>query len=689
MASVGLTVHRSPFLGLADTLSQAFTGDAETKAKLALTSSQIWNNEYQNRLYQAQAAQEAQKTADLQKLAEERAAAQPGIVRGYGGAVPAPVDQPAPVEISRIAGPVNGVPVSAPPSIVDMNYYNDQKAAAEARGRLAPYLAKDATDLSSAYFRDVGGSSLASGLTPGGPAAVGRTPDQMRLASTLYTGNAPTATTMMTSGDTAPALNATREAAGKLPYDVALEQAKAEAKAQADAAANPAGTAGAGPAAAHLAALKAKPPGSLTPEEQQLIPLLQSIVDKELSIALPEKSTLQTFGPDGVKQTAGPSAAAAGSIYNRGSGDPAIERGHLDTVSAAMASDPNWRPTRQEYADYETAYNNQMLVPKAVDTGKKNPDGTPAFALAQPVKPESMYFPDQVKARMLGLPDPRAIPTTVPAVVTPPAPAGVTPPTPAVPAAAAPAAGAPAVAMGPNGPLPTVVEQPLPGTPPEYVGSQGQMADRMILSNIAIALAHIKSFPPQDLPSAFWQVWANPSSDPSTLETTIEQMAPGPARRYAQMLNQYALNLYRLSGAAFPGGERPQNIRTFIPSLADIQDPQTYANKIEAATNEVQGIMWNAYVGDPTRRHLFQQQMADPRYSLKLDDNPVAPIQDTALTKPAQAAAPAPAANLPPMPANLVEAGGKPELWPTYTPAAIDFFTKRAAALAAAKAKAQ
>jgi hypothetical protein len=87
--------------------------------------------------------------------------------------------------------------------------------------------------------------------------------------------------------------------------------------------------------------------------------------------------------------------------------------------------------------------------------------------------------------------------------------------------------------------------------------------------------------------------------------------------------------------------------------------------------------MWNAYVGDPTRRHLFQQQMADPRYGLKLDDNPVAPIQDTALK-------PAGTAPIAPMPANLKAVGGDPALWDNgYNEDDRAFFIDRAAKAAA------
>jgi hypothetical protein len=676
MAVIGLRVNQGPSLNLSDIFKNAMN-DPDTVMKMELAKSKIWNDYYQNQVYQQQAEEQrqlgiktGQEATDLKTLAGVRAGAVPGITQGLVGAIPKPADQPAPVEISRIAGPVNGVPVSAPPAIVDQNYNNDQVAAAKARGSLYPYIAKDASDLSTGYGKDLGNEALASGLTPGGPAAVNLTPDRMRLAATL-TGQMPTTSTMITSGDTAPAVNAVREAAGKLPYDVALEQAKAEAKAQADLAANPLGTSGVGPAAVHLAALKAKAPGSLTPEEQQLIPMLETIVAKETSVSQPEKSTMQTYDPvtKTWKSSGGGAPAAPSSVYNKGTGGDAIERGHLDDISAQIVANPAFVPTQLQLNDYETAYTNQILTPRSVDTGAKDEVGNPVFRMAMPVKPAGMLTPAQVRARMLGQPITAADPAPAPATPADgglaPSVGGITPTGVAVAApGAVPAEAVPAdtgaVTTGANG-LPVVTQQV--GKRQEYVGTADQNRDKTLVPVLTAAYAHIRDTPPGDIPNAFWQVWGNPTNDPSTIETWIEQNAPPSSRRYLQALNQFTLNLYLLSGAAFPGGEKPQNIRTFAMSQADNADPQTRANKLQAMVFLLNGIQNNAFAGDPEGRHKAQVDGLK-RFGVQFDDSlyPPDPVDPAA----SQVTAPTGGPNKLILPPGVPV----PPNWGHYTPAA-------------------
>jgi hypothetical protein len=192
---------------------------------------------------------------------------------------------------------------------------------------------------------------------------------------------------------------------------------------------------------------------------------------------------------------------------------------------------------------------------------------------------------------------------------------------------------------------------------------EGQAKDARLVPLLIAAFSHIKAFPPEQLPNAFWQVWSNPSSaSPGTLETLISQMAPGPAKQYAQMLNQFTLNHYLLSGAAFPGAERPENVKTFVPNAGD--DAGTRAQKIEAMAQLINGIHLNAYSTDPVRRHQIQQDAHDI-YDVNLHDRDIAPKQHD----PHAADTAVPATEIPPMTPDAKAARITQQEWNNMDPA--------------------
>jgi hypothetical protein len=522
-----------------------------------------------------------------------------------------------------------------------------------------PFIAKDATDVSTAYNKDIGGATLAGALTPGGPAAVRTTPDQLRVAGELYTGNAPTTTTMVTSEDTAPALNAVRETAGKLPYDITRDQAAAEAKAKAEAAAAPFGSDTRAHAAAIVAAYEAKLARNETPlpGEAEQARQAREILARENTLVTPDKSKVQTFNDKTGKWEAGDAGAPAAesSAYADATGQDPTEIRHLDEVSARIHDDPTYKPSTLSYTDYDSMFTNQYLSPKAIqDTG---PNKEPVIRWLYRTKPASVLTPAQVQARMQGLPLPPAEPLKL-----------LPPPDPN--AAGTPAVNATGSAAAAAGMPPSVVTQVI-GPPPKVVMTAEQMRDAKLAPQLLNAFSEILKTDPADLPGPFWQVWANPSNDPSTIQTYIEQMADPAARRYAQALNQFALNLYSLSGAAFPGGEKPQNIRTFVMSQADNLDPQTRANKVKAMANLVNSMHLAAFWNDDARRHAFQQDAL--KLGIKLSDRDVAPIQDdpyaapaAGATDPAATAAPTTFSDgkpLTPMPQGL---GIDPANWPNF-----------------------
>jgi len=642
VAMMSLRVNQGPSLDLSGIFKNA-VNDPDTVMKLELAKSKIWNDYYQNQNYMAsseyarqQAAQEAQKTDDLKKIAATREGAVPGLERGYVGAIPPPPNQPVPVELSRITGPVNGVPVSAPPAIVDQNFYDNQVAGAKARARLDAYLAKDATDVESAYGKSIGQETLTAGLTPGGPAAV--TPDQLRLGSTLYTGNAPTTTTMMTSGDTAPGIFANQDAAAKELAKANVPETKVvngvlvrgtpaggAYAPVAGAPQRPLGEAEMALARQEAARIEAKPREQWTPEEAALYPKLKDEIAKADQVALPDKTRLLERTPSGGVQDVPGSQAPAGEAKSFGStGIEADYNTNLLRLNAKLRSGQPLNPDEQDL--YGASYSG---LAKDHWEQRDTVNGQAKWVFVKGVVSGRFPDPSQIGAdgRLVGAgPAPAAAQQLVPGtnnVLADPAAAAAVAPTLTPPPTTGPQV-VPAKTAPDGTQAPITAGDVIQGFDEIKPMSEGAQKDARLVPLLMIAYSHMRDFPPEDLPNAFWQVWTDPGDDPSVAQAYIAQLAPGPVKQYAQMMNQFSLNLYLLSGAAFPQSERGRNLKVFVPTLGD--NAGTRAQKFEAMANLINSIQNSAWQTDPDRRHLFQKQAHD-LYNVDLNDNPVAPKQ--------------------------------------------------------------
>jgi hypothetical protein len=210
MATIGLKIRDSEDGGstsLADTLAKAFYGDPEGIMKARVMASQL-------NAHQAYADNLTEKTREDKIAQGYRDAAGPAVGDAAAAAVPAPIvvtDQDA---LRRLVPPDTSYgpqfPHSDPNEVARVDALRKQERA------LGPILVNGNPDqVASGVNKNYGGAILSGAA--GNPAIV--KPDTLRLASTLYTGSAPTTSTVMVSGDNAGVDAKARE-------DILTERAK-------------------------------------------------------------------------------------------------------------------------------------------------------------------------------------------------------------------------------------------------------------------------------------------------------------------------------------------------------------------------------------------------------------------------------------------------------------------------------
>ena len=211
MATIGLKIADSPdsgaSLGLADVLAKGIFGDPEGQMKARALAAQVG-------AHQAYAANLAEKTQEDQTAEAERLRAGPLV----GDAAAAAVPMPVPVDALNppVAGPEGWDAIGAthpvPVSQHDWDVHNSLVARERALG---PILVRGTpTQVAEGVGKDYGGTILASAAN--NPAIV--KPDALRIAGGLYTGTAPSTSTVWDTGDTAGVDASARE---KIAVDAA------------------------------------------------------------------------------------------------------------------------------------------------------------------------------------------------------------------------------------------------------------------------------------------------------------------------------------------------------------------------------------------------------------------------------------------------------------------------------------
>ena len=205
MATIGLNVQDSPIggsLSLADTLAKGIFGDPEGQMKARNLASQILAHQAYATKLGADTRLVSEHLTEDQRAEAERLRAGPLIGEAAAAAIPAPI----PVEASRANAP--GTTGYGPqPGIVSPDEASRVEKLRARERALGPILARSKPeDIGKAVGVDYGGTILAGATA--NPAIVN--PDSLRLASTLYTGSAPTTSTVMTTGDYAGVDAATR-----------------------------------------------------------------------------------------------------------------------------------------------------------------------------------------------------------------------------------------------------------------------------------------------------------------------------------------------------------------------------------------------------------------------------------------------------------------------------------------------
>ena len=205
MATIELNVQDSPIggsLSLADTLAKGIFGDPEGQMKARNLASQILAHQAYATKLGADTRLVSEHLTEDQRAEAERLRAGPLIGEAAAAAIPAPI----PVEASRANAP--GTTGYGPqPGIVSPDEASRVEKLRARERALGPILARSKPeDIGKAVGVDYGGTILAGATA--NPAIVN--PDSLRLASTLYTGSAPTTSTVMTTGDYAGVDAATR-----------------------------------------------------------------------------------------------------------------------------------------------------------------------------------------------------------------------------------------------------------------------------------------------------------------------------------------------------------------------------------------------------------------------------------------------------------------------------------------------
>lgn len=206
MATIGLRVQDSGVgdsLSLADTLAKGIFGDPEGQMKARALAAQV-------AAHQAYATKLGADTGLVQAKTKEEIDAENERLRAgplVGAAAAAAVPMPIPVEASRADAP--GTTGYGPqPGIVSPRDQAIHDALVARERALGPILVRgNPTQVAEGVGKDYGGVILASAAS--NPAIV--SPDSLRLASLLYSGNAPTTSTVITSGDYAGVDAAARE----------------------------------------------------------------------------------------------------------------------------------------------------------------------------------------------------------------------------------------------------------------------------------------------------------------------------------------------------------------------------------------------------------------------------------------------------------------------------------------------
>ena len=438
--SIGLRINSGPGTLNLSGLFKSAVADPDLAIKGALANAQIWGMEHENALRDQQAEAQrqagikaAQEAADLKAKADAIAGGVDPIAAMYQEQItrPRPTDQPVPVDVARIAGPVNGVPVTAAPIPVtpeQMTRYDAEVAAQPAIVRNILYGGGNAAQVAAGIGRGAGVAGLLEKSDP----------DTMRRNAILATGSLPTKDTMLSSEDTAPMRFAAADAAAKAsaaantPQIVDLGgRGKARITAAGSGDAELIGNTQPGLTKENAAQVLAV----LTAQEK-IRPLTNeqaAIRDQaRLLAATPVAKETTLYGADaaGVAPLPGQTARLedTGMLAGLNNNDAAFLRKMLD-VSVKVRSDPNYKPDEQTLQEFDTGYTqvfrqgSEVLAPSKVAIPERDIQiGDPVLTQVKPELVPSLISPQELYARA-GRPYPGAVPAAggPDAVVSPPA----------------------------------------------------------------------------------------------------------------------------------------------------------------------------------------------------------------------------------------------------------------------------
>jgi hypothetical protein len=634
MATIGLSVRDDPILGgnlsLADTLAKAAFGDPEEQMKARLYAAHVG-------AYDANAAYTRAKTQDEQTLssAQAEAAAHPDTLIA---AVPSPA-APIPVEAPRADapgttgyGPQPGIVTPEAQTTYDTGARMHDAQVATLKS-LWPVIvcSGNAAQVIEALGKGEGLGALSGGLVPGAKPD----PNVQRVAGGLYTGSAPTTSTVWSPGDTA----GQQAEAGK---DIAVAAAKPKEPNVKEFGGQPYiinadGSLAAAPGYKAPPAYRDTGGGIVTlgqgPDGR---PVATPVAGAEPTPKAPERQmigdVLHERQPDGSwRPVPGPAAPAPKSAF--GDSESGTEKSIIEAIAARLR-DPGYTPTPDEAQRFAIAHTS-LYGPK--DTVTYDDKGNPRVATVWPDVPGYMPAPEDVFARAhMPPPSPgRQRPAAGPAGSQAPAPA-LTAQTPTGPQAPAPALtaqtppAAVAAASAPAGPttrpvgprvVVTSLGEPVPPPPSEDENKARQFAPQLAQSS-----ADLDKLKPEDLPTSWGFKQVMQPGDTLTDELFRNYTTTPSTKKFGQAATQYMTShLYRVSGAQINESEFARGLQAFIPQPGD--DQPALDRKTRGRHAFIRSIIDIGYSKDPKARQAAID--AVKAGGLDLDNDPGAPAPAT------------------------------------------------------------
>ncbi len=650
--NIGLKIADNPdagaSLGLADILAKGIFGDPEGQMKARALASEVGQRMAARDKLLADTGLVNIKSREEQALADaqDAAAAHPDALVA---SVPSPA-QPIPVEAPRANAPGN-TGYGPQPGIVSpeaqatydsgVRMHDAQVATLK---NLWPVIVRsgNSTQVIEALGKGEGLGALSGGLVPGAKVD----PDTQRVAGGLYTGTAPSETTVWSPGDTAGVDAAARK-------DIAVAAAKPKEPNVKEFAGQPYiinadGSLAKAPGFTPQPTYRDVNGGVITlgqgPDGR---PIATPVQGAEPQPKAPERQmigdVLHERQPDGSwRPVQGPAAPLAkaperqvvdGVVYERdplsgkwapatgiappapkgafGDSESGTEKNIVEAITARLR-DPNYTPTPDEAQRFAIAHTS-LYGPK--DTVTYDDKGNPRVATVWPDVPGYVHTPEDVfsRAHMPPPPPGRQRPTDPQAAAPPP----VSSPAPSGPPLAGPTAQtAPAPAPTPQGPpappaaapagpttrpvgprvVVTSLGEPVPPPPSEDENKARQFAPQLAQSS-----ADLDKLKPEDLPSSWGFNRVMRPGDTLTDELLRNYTTAPSTKKFGQAATQYMTShLYRVSGAQISEPEFNRGMQAFIPQPGD--DQPELDRKTRARHAFIRTIIDIGYSKDPNAR---------------------------------------------------------------------------------------